>query len=102
MDSTIDSTFELPELRSRWFALVPRASSSAPEATRSHFTRSEATSERSRGRSKPLRSAIEATPGLFDLSGSHLESLLELSRSHWTRENMMKRSKKLSKKLRSS
>ena len=74
-------------------------SSSALEATRSRFTRSEATSERSRGHSKPLRSALEATSSLFELSRGHLESLLEPSRSHRTRENSRKLAAKPTREL---
>ena len=59
MDEAVDSTFELTQLKLRWFAVGPGGSSSVTEATRSHFTRSEATSERSRSHSKPPGSPLE-------------------------------------------
>ena len=59
MEDTEDSTFELTRLKFRWFAVSCGASSSALEATRSHFTRFEAASERSRGHSSPPGSSLE-------------------------------------------
>ena len=60
MEEAVDSTFELPRLSSRWVAVGRGGSSSALEATRSHFTRSDVTSERSRSRSKPPGSLLSS------------------------------------------
>ena len=59
MDEALDSTFELPQLTTRWVAVGRGGSSSALEATPSRFTRLEATSERSRSHSKPPGSPLE-------------------------------------------
>ena len=60
MDEAVDSTFELGQLDSRWFAVSSGGSSSALGATPSRFTRLEATVERSRSHREALLSRLEA------------------------------------------
>ena len=73
MDEAVDSTFELGRLESRRVAVICGASSSALEATPSRFTRLEATSERSRGHSKPPGSPLEPARSRRKASSSLLE-----------------------------
>ena len=86
MDEAEDSTFELPRLAFRWFAVISGGSSSALEATRSHFTRLEATSERSQGHSKPPGSPLEPARSRRKASSSLPEPLGELPRGRQARE----------------
>ena len=86
MDEAVDSTFELTLPDARWVAVGSGGSSSALEASRSHFTRLEATSERSQGHSKPPGSPLEPAGSRRKASSSLQEPLGDSPRGLQARE----------------